>query len=61
MPAMALPEVVVVLCSKDFPARSSEVDSEQVLLTNATHLDGSDARTEALGLAEFFVLVTPNV
>ena len=58
---MALPEVVVVLCSTDFPARSSEVNSEQVLLTNATHLEGSDARTEALDLTVFFVLVTPNV
>ena len=61
VPKMALPEVVVVLCSTDFPARSSEVNSEQVLLTNAIHLEGSDARTEALDLTEFFVLVTPNV
>ena len=61
VPALALPTAVAVLCSADFPARSSEVNSEQVLLTNATHLEGSDARTEALDLTEFFVLVTPNV
>ena len=61
VPKMAPAEVVAVLCSTDFPARSSAVNSEQVVLTNATHLDRSDARTEALDLAEFFVLVTPNV
>ena len=61
VPKMAPPEAVAVLCSTDFPARSSAMNSEQVALTNATHLDGSDARIEALDLAEFFVLVTPNV
>ena len=61
VPKMALPTDAVVLCSTAFPARSSEENSQQVVLTNATHLDGSDARTEALDLAEFFVLVTPNV
>ena len=48
VPAMALPIEVAVLCSTDLPARSSEVNSEQVVLTNATHLGGSDAQTEAL-------------
>ena len=61
VPKMALPTEAVVLCNTDFPARSLAADSEQVVLTNAAHLDGSDARTEALDLAEFFVLATPNV
>ena len=30
-------------------------------LTNATPLDGIEARTEAFHLAELFALVTPNV
>ena len=61
VPKMALPTEAVVLCSTDFPLRSSAVNSEQVVLTNATHLDRRDARIEALDLAGFFALVTPNV
>ena len=61
VPAMALPLAVAVLCGAAFPTRSLQVNSEQVVLINATHLGGSDARTEALRRAEFFALATPNV
>ena len=44
VPKMALPTGAVVLCSTDFPARSSEVSSEQVVQIGVTRSGWSDAR-----------------
>ena len=50
VPAMALPTAVAVLCSADFPARSSELSSEQVAYTNATHLGRIENPTGGVSL-----------
>ena len=61
VPKMAWPTGVVVLCSKDFPARSSGVSSEQVVQIGATRSGWSEAQTQAFHLAEFFAVAPPNV
>ena len=61
VPVIALATAVAVLWGIGSPARNSAVNSEQVAQINATHLGGSDARTEAFHLALVFALVTPNV
>ena len=57
---MALPIVAMALYSTDFPGRSSEVSSEQVVQIGYS-LRLEWCTSDAVHLTEFFALATPNV